>query len=78
MQKRQKIEIAILVGLVIILAIMVWGQIGGSNSRVSVNCQTACRPTGGGWTFPGAGPANQNTFYEQEDCISACQARFQR
>ena len=76
MQKREKLGIAIVVILTIIWVITVWNS---ANPKVNINCKTACYRIGNaGWIFPGAGPIGRNISYTKEDCISACQDRFQK
>ena len=75
MQKKVKIEIAVLAVLIIIFGISFWvGQ--GINSTAKIDCNTLCFQAGNNWLFPGAG--NGNIFPTQDDCISACQTRFKK
>jgi hypothetical protein len=77
MQKKEIIGILIAVVLIIILAVSVWfSQI--PTKKVKINCQTLCMQTGRGeWFFPGVVPVSKNKFSTKEECISACNIRFQ-
>ncbi|MBU2540252.1 hypothetical protein KJ786_03790 [Patescibacteria group bacterium] len=79
MKRAEKIEIAILIILIIIWIINIWVKQKTANPKISINCDMACHQIGNvEWFFPGPGPISQNTFSTQEDCISACQAKFKK
>ena len=78
MKKSEKIEIAILIVLAIILAVNVWA--GKTNSKTIYGkpvCDAMCHLVNqDSWSFPRAGA--YNIFSTKEDCVSACQARFKQ
>lgn len=78
MKKNEKIGIAIVAILIIILVIIIWsGKTANPKIKAEINCEKACHKIkNNSWTFPGAGPIGENVFSIKEDCISACQDKF--
>lgn len=74
MKDSEKIGIAIVIVLIMILAISVWAAKNNSGPK-KMNCDIDCRPTGEQkWTFPGGGP-KAYFFNTNDECIRACQLK---
>lgn len=78
MQGKEKLGIAAVIILIIILAISVLTGQNATSPKTKIDCETACYQTGGDkWTFP-AIPGSRNTYDTKGDCVSDCQAKLQR
>jgi hypothetical protein len=77
MQPKEKIGIAIVIILTIILAINIWAEQKVVNLKAKINCDEMCIQKGND-TWSLSGPDYTNDFSTQKDCISACQAIFKQ